>query len=211
MQDSLGSDPSGPYYRKYGKVLGTHSVWHDDIKLGAPIVYKIDLQVAEHRFTASMVQPIDSSGRPVRPPRGVPGPQKLPASTIYGFNGTFPGPRINAGYGQPALVHFSNHLDENPRNLDRQDFGSPNYSFLTHLHNGHTAPESDGQPHYSAWRFGPSSASRTRRPSSPASGSTRCTWATRRAATTARSSRSSGSTTTCTATPARTCTRAWSA
>ena len=52
------------------------------------------------------------------------------------------------------LVRFENHLDENPLNLDRQDFGSPDYSFLTHLHNGHTAPESDGNPHYS-YLFGP--------------------------------------------------------
>ena len=64
----------------------------------------------------------------------------LPPSTIYGFNGTFPGPRINAEYGKPVLVRFENHLDENPLNLDRQDFGSPDFSFLTHLHNGHTAP-----------------------------------------------------------------------
>ena len=78
----------------------------------------------------------------------------LPPSTIYGFNGTFPGPRINAEYGKPVLVRFENHLDENPLNLDRQDFGSPDWSFLTHLHNGHTAPESDGNPHYSM-RFGP--------------------------------------------------------
>jgi len=35
------------------------------------------------------------------------------------------------------------------------DFGSPTRTFLTHLHNGHTAPESDGQPHYAAYRFGP--------------------------------------------------------
>ena len=75
-------------------------------------------------------------------------------STIYGFNGTFPGPRINAEYGKPVLVRFENHLDENPLNLDRQDFGAPDYSFLTHLHNGHTAPESDGNPHYSML-FGP--------------------------------------------------------
>ena len=59
---------------------------------------------------------------------------------------------INAEYGKPALVRFSNHLDENPDNLDRQDFGSPDLSFLTHLHNGHTAPESDGNPHYSMRR-----------------------------------------------------------
>ena len=32
---------------------------------------------------------------------------------------------INAEYGKPALVRFENHLDENPDNLDRQDFGSP--------------------------------------------------------------------------------------
>ena len=74
---------------------------------------------------------------------------RLPLSTIYGFNGTFPGPMINAEYGKPVLVRFENHLDENPLNLDRQDFGSPDWSFLTHLHNGHTAPESDGNPHYS--------------------------------------------------------------
>ena len=61
---------------------------------------------------------------------------------------------INAEYGKPALVRFENHLDENPLGLDRQDFGSPDLSFLTHLHNGHTAPESDGNPHYSM-RFGP--------------------------------------------------------
>ena len=34
-------------------------------------------------------------------------------------------------------------------------------TFLTHLHNGHTAPESDGQPHYSYYRFAPTTASRT--------------------------------------------------
>ena len=66
----------------------------------------------------------------------------LPPSTIYGFNGTFPGPMINAEYGKPALVRFENHLDENPLNLDRQDFGAPDWSFLTHLHNGaHRAGE----------------------------------------------------------------------
>lgn len=69
-------------------------------------------------------------------------------STIYGFNGAFPGPMINAEYGRPALVRFENHLDDNPLGLDRQDFGAADACFLTHLHNGHTAPESDGNPHY---------------------------------------------------------------
>jgi hypothetical protein len=30
----------------------------------------------------------------------------LPPSTIYGFKGTFPGPRINAEYGKPVIVRF---------------------------------------------------------------------------------------------------------
>jgi hypothetical protein len=61
---------------------------------------------------------------------------------------------INAQYGTPAIVRFTNRLGDD-HGYDRQDFGSPNYSFLTHLHNGHTAPESDGQPHYSYYRFSP--------------------------------------------------------
>ena len=72
-----------------------------------------------------------------------------------------PGPMINAEYGKPVLVRFENHLDENPLNLDRQDFGSPDCSFLTHLHNGHTAPESDGNPHYSML-YGPQEPRATR-------------------------------------------------
>jgi len=123
-----------------------------------PIVYKIDVKIGTHSFTSSPVLPIDKGGKPTVSfdadgktyAKGV--RRTLPESTIYGFNGQFPGPMINAEYGKPALVRFSNHLDENPDNLDRQDFGSPDYSFLTHLHNGHTAPESDGNPHYSMRR-----------------------------------------------------------
>jgi FtsP/CotA-like multicopper oxidase with cupredoxin domain len=154
---STGMDPGQGYYNRYGKVLGGHSVCPKDLGLPAPIVYQIDLEVATHRFTKSKVVPINSLGQVIKPPNNISldsnGQATLPDSTIYGFNGTFPGPRINSLYGRPALVHFCNHLDQNPGNLDRQDFGAPNYAFLTHLHNGHTAPESDGQPHYSAWRF----------------------------------------------------------
>jgi FtsP/CotA-like multicopper oxidase with cupredoxin domain len=132
-----------------------HQLWCSDIGYPDPIVYKIDCLVRPHSFTTSQVLPIDSLGKPAisfdtagrRIAAGT--VRSLPASTIYGFNGTFPGPRINAEYGKPALVRFENHLDENPYNLDRQDFGTSDYSFLTHLHNGHTAPESDGNPHYS--------------------------------------------------------------
>jgi FtsP/CotA-like multicopper oxidase with cupredoxin domain len=137
-----------------------HQMWPGAVGSPDPIVYKINVEVNQHSFTSSQVLPIDSLGQPTVSfdetgksyPAGA--VRTLPPSTIYGFNGTFPGPRINAEYGKPCLVRFENHLDENPMNLDRQDFGSPDQSFLTHLHNGHTAPESDGNPHYSM-KYGP--------------------------------------------------------
>jgi len=137
-----------------------HQIWPSQIGYPDPIVYKIDVLVRTHSFTTSQVLPIDASGRPTISfdasgnTVGAGTMRMLPQSTIYGFNGTFPGPRINAEYGKPVLVRFENHLDENPMGLDRQDFGSPDWSFLTHLHNGHTAPESDGNPHYSM-NYGP--------------------------------------------------------
>jgi len=135
----------------------THQLWPTDPKVGYgdPLIYQIKVQVGAHNFTSSQVLPIDSKGKPTTSfdasgkTYAAGTKRTLPASTIYGFNGTFPGPRINAEYGKPALVRFENHLDENPDNLDRQDFGAPDWSFLTHLHNGHTAPESDGNPNYS--------------------------------------------------------------
>jgi FtsP/CotA-like multicopper oxidase with cupredoxin domain len=161
-QDSIGASPNKDYYNKYGQTLGTHQLWPGDGITSTyawqntkPLVYQLKVQVAGHSFTSSQVQPINSFGQAIAPPgSNSANPRGLPESTIYGFNGTFPGPRINAEYGQASLVRFENHLDVS-NGYDRQDFGSPNYSFLTHLHNGHTAPESDGQPHYSYHRFSP--------------------------------------------------------
>jgi FtsP/CotA-like multicopper oxidase with cupredoxin domain len=157
---------------------GTHQLWTDGsgvsgtgsgirvpgFPLPNPNLYHIRLQVGTHDFTTSKVAPITSGGAVAPLPPGasdqggfivsagfdpVWGPTyKLPSSTIYGFNGSFPGPRINAMYGQPNLVRFENDLDLNPLCRNRQDFGAPDWAFLTHLHNGHTAPESDGQPHH---------------------------------------------------------------
>src|SRR3954462_14795511 len=136
----------------------THQLWPGTAPVAdfpLPIVYQINLEVAGHDFTSSLVQPIDSFGRDVAPPgTGNARPRNLPSSTIYGFNGTFPGPMINFEYTRPALVRFENHLDVD-NGLPRQDFGAPNYSFLTHLHNGHTAAESDGNPAQGFVRFSP--------------------------------------------------------
>ncbi len=115
-----------------------------------PILYHIRLQVRTWKPTTSPVEVLVPYTDPVSGLVVSAGTivSSLPDSTIYGFNGTFPGPRINAMYGQPCLVRFENDLDLNPLSLNRQDFGAPDWAYLTHLHNGHTAPESDGQPHH---------------------------------------------------------------
>jgi FtsP/CotA-like multicopper oxidase with cupredoxin domain len=169
IQDSFAAKgyagSAATYQSKYQQKLGTHQIWPGDpVNTNGgqfkwlsndPVVYQIKLEVAGHKFTTSPVQPIDSAGRNVAPPgSGNANPRYLPESTIYGFNGQFPGPRINTEYGRAALVRFENHLD-NDNGYDRQDFGAPNHAFLTHCHNGHTAPESDGNPHYSHYRFSP--------------------------------------------------------
>jgi hypothetical protein len=71
-----------------------------------PIVYQIDLRVSTHSFTSSPVLPITKGGAPAISfdatgrtyPKGT--RRTLPPSTIYGFNGQFPGPMINAEYGR---------------------------------------------------------------------------------------------------------------
>ncbi len=125
----------------------THQIWPSASQ--EIDVYHLRLMVAQHTFTTSMVEPINSAGLSVLNPKtGMSGPQNLPPSTIFGYNGQFPGPMINAMYGKPVLVRFENNLDFNPNSFDVGDFGAPGRQFLTHLHNGHTAPESDGNPHF---------------------------------------------------------------
>ncbi len=74
----------------------------------------------------------------------------IPAQTIWGYNlggsaasdvATFPGPTIVSHYQQPWLIRRFNELPDQSQN---GGFGVPEMS--THLHNFHTAPESDGGP-----------------------------------------------------------------
>jgi FtsP/CotA-like multicopper oxidase with cupredoxin domain len=71
----------------------------------------------------------------------------LPAKTrFFAFhddkgNARVPGPLIRAKYGEPVLVRFKNKL---PSTATAQDFGIA--EMTTHLHNGHTPSESDGNP-----------------------------------------------------------------
>ena len=163
-QDALGARPRSTRNSVSGTTYplpdaGTHQLWPGTPGTpvasypSEPIYYHIRMQVREASFTTSPVLPINAVGAPIPLPPGATASTfgngyLLPRSVIYGFNGTFPGPMINAEYGKPVCVRFENDLDLNPNCLDRQDFGAPDWAYLTHLHNGHTAPESDGQPHH---------------------------------------------------------------
>lgn len=63
----------------------------------------------------------------------------LPTNTIWGYNGIFPGPTWIGRYGRPMLMRIFCHLPKN-----HVGFGIPQVS--THLHNSHSASESDGFP-----------------------------------------------------------------
>ncbi len=60
----------------------------------------------------------------------------LPSYT-WGFNGVYPGPTVLNAYGVPSLVRIKNNLP-----LSTTSFGRNQTTI--HLHNGHTASESDG-------------------------------------------------------------------
>jgi FtsP/CotA-like multicopper oxidase with cupredoxin domain len=62
-------------------------------------------------------------------------------TTFWGFDSIVPGPLIQAKYGEPVLVRFHNHL---PSVKVPQAYGIA--EITTHLHNGHTPSESDGNP-----------------------------------------------------------------
>ena len=126
--------------------------------LPEPVFYRFRLDVGQHTLTSLKALPIDALGRAVGNPR------PIPPSTVYRYNATersetcppqFPFPLVHARYDQPVLIRFENHLHENPCNFDRQDFGDPEFAFLTHLHNGHTASESDGNPNHEPHGYRP--------------------------------------------------------
>jgi hypothetical protein len=99
------ADPPGPGRGQQNSLRNSqHQIWSSTIGSPDPIVYKIDVKVSTHAFTTSQVLPIDGNGNPAPSfdrtdpnsvttlPAGT--HRNLPASTIYGFNGTFPGPMI---------------------------------------------------------------------------------------------------------------------
>jgi FtsP/CotA-like multicopper oxidase with cupredoxin domain len=76
-------------------------------------------------------------------------PPYAAGSVIWGYDGKYPGPTFKSHHRKPILVRIINELafDENGNPRPPEifgGFGRPRIS--THLHNGHTGSESDGNP-----------------------------------------------------------------
>jgi len=79
--------------------------------------------------------------------------EDLPATTLWGYNGQFPGPLFDIDQGTPINVKWENKLpsrhilpvDKSIHDLDTQ----PEVRTVTHLHGAESLPDSDGYPE--AW------------------------------------------------------------
>ncbi|ELY93768.1 hypothetical protein C480_19674 [Natrialba aegyptia DSM 13077] len=80
----------------------------------------------------------------------------LPATTVWGYNGQYPGPTIEAEQGEPISVRWKNKLPdehllpEDPTiHSDIVPYDTTGVRIVTHLHGGNVEAESDG--HAQAW------------------------------------------------------------
>jgi spore coat protein A len=78
----------------------------------------------------------------------------LPATTVWTYEGTYPGPTIEATVGEPIEITYVNELPPGEHHLavDTCPHG-PNYwsdspRSVVHLHGGHVPARFDGQPEY---------------------------------------------------------------
>jgi FtsP/CotA-like multicopper oxidase with cupredoxin domain len=96
-----------------------HQRWEEfELRYGPPVTY----QNISAQTTGHIVHP------------------QLPAQTLFTYNGQVPGPLFKNFYGQRVVVRHRNNLPL----IGFDGFGRGEIS--THLHNGHTASESDGFP-----------------------------------------------------------------
>ena len=75
----------------------------------------------------------------------------MPPTTLWGYNGSCPGPTIEARQGEPLLVEWVNelprqHLFPVDHSLHGAEAGKPEVRTAVHLHGGRTPPDSDGYP-----------------------------------------------------------------
>lgn len=76
----------------------------------------------------------------------------LPLTRVWGYNGTYPGPTIEARANVPIKVTWTNNLPTTHLLNDALDFtlhdmtGNPAVRTVVHLHGGHVTSQSDGGP-----------------------------------------------------------------
>lgn len=80
--------------------------------------------------------------------------QDLPPTTVWGYNGMYPGPTFETRRNQPILVKWQNklpfeHLLPVDRTLHGAEPNKPSVRTVVHLHGGRVKPENDGFPE--AW------------------------------------------------------------
>ncbi|MDQ6595795.1 multicopper oxidase family protein [Bacillus salipaludis] len=78
----------------------------------------------------------------------------LPPTTVWGYNGMYPGPTFEVRRNEPILVKWKNklpfeHLLPVDRTLHGAEPDKPSVRTVVHLHEGRVRPENDGYPE--AW------------------------------------------------------------
>jgi spore coat protein A len=81
---------------------------------------------------------------------------QLPPTTLWGYDGRYPGPTLEARVGQALRVRWTNRLGSRfllpeayDPNLDGTNMGEPQVKTVVHLHGANVAADSDGYPE--AW------------------------------------------------------------
>ena len=94
------------------------------------------------------------SGLPI-PVRMVPFQHKahrdLPAATMWGYNGMWPGPTFEVRKGQALSIKWTNHLPTRhflpiDHTIHGSEENAPEVRTVTHVHGAQTLPDSDGYP-----------------------------------------------------------------
>ena len=78
-------------------------------------------------------------------------PAGFPATTVWGYEGSFPGPTIEARRNKPVAVKWINELPNNhllpiDTTLHGSEPWQPEVRTVVHLHGAHTKPQFDGYP-----------------------------------------------------------------
>ncbi|HLG79348.1 MAG TPA: twin-arginine translocation signal domain-containing protein [Ktedonobacteraceae bacterium] len=77
--------------------------------------------------------------------------RNLPPTTVWGYNGTYPGPLFEARTYEPMFIQWVNELPTThflpiDHTIAGAETNVPDVRAVTHLHGGHVASQYDGNP-----------------------------------------------------------------